>query len=45
MTYDLTGLAVIRDFPIRLALVDIAWGTFVTSLTAGFAYWVGNRIS
>ena len=45
MTYDLTGLAVIRDFPTRLALVDIAWGTFVTSLTAGFAYWVGNRLS
>ncbi|MBU3567325.1 DUF2177 family protein [Polynucleobacter alcilacus] len=45
MTYDLTNLAVIRDFPTRLALVDIAWGSFVTALTAGFAYWVGNRLS
>lgn len=45
MTYDLTNLAVIRDFPIRLAFVDIAWGSFVTALTAGFAYWVGNRLS
>ena len=45
MTYDLTNLAVIRDFPTRLALVDIVWGSFVTALTAGFAYWVGNRLS
>jgi len=45
MTYDLTNLAVIRDFPTRLAFVDIAWGSFVTALTAGFAYWVGNRLT
>ncbi len=45
MTYDLTNLAVIRDFPTRLALIDIAWGSFVTTLSASIAYWVGNRIS
>ncbi len=45
MTYDLTNLAVIRDFPTRLAFVDIAWGSFVTALSAGLAYWVGNKLS
>lgn len=45
MTYDLTNLAVIRDFPTRLAIIDMAWGSAVTAVTAGFAYWVGNRIS
>ena len=45
MTYDLTNLAVVRNFPMQLAFVDIAWGSFVTALCAGFAYWVGNRIS
>ena len=45
MTYDLTNLAVIRDFPTRLALIDIAWGSFVTALSAGIAYWIGNRFS
>jgi uncharacterized membrane protein len=45
MTYDLTNLAVIRDFPIRLAFVDIAWGSVVTAFSATLAYWVGNRIS
>ena len=44
MTYDLTNLAVIRDFPTRLAFVDIAWGSLVTACSAGFAYWVGNRL-
>uniref|UniRef100_B1XVT7 Transmembrane protein n=1 Tax=Polynucleobacter necessarius subsp. necessarius (strain STIR1) TaxID=452638 RepID=B1XVT7_POLNS len=45
MTYDLTNLAVIRNFPIQLALIDIAWGSFVTALCAGLTYWVGNHIS
>ena len=44
MTYDLTNLAVVRNFPTQLAFIDIAWGSFVTALCAGFAYWVGNRI-
>ena len=45
MTYDLTNLAVIRNFPTQLAFIDIAWGSFVTALCAGFAFWVGSRIS
>ncbi len=45
MTYDLTNLAVIRNFPTGLAFIDIAWGSAVTAITAGFAYWVGNRLS
>ena len=45
MTYDLTNLAVIRNFPAKLALIDIAWGSFVTALCSGIAYWVGNRFS
>jgi uncharacterized membrane protein len=45
MTYDLTNLAVIRNFPMRLAFIDIAWGTLVTAVSAGIAYWVGERLS
>ena len=45
MTYDLTNLAVVGDFPTRLAFVDIAWGTFVTALVSSVAYWVGDRFS
>ncbi|WP_128112581.1 DUF2177 family protein [Polynucleobacter necessarius] len=42
MTYDLTNLAVIRNFPAQLAFVDIAWGSSVTALCAVIAYWVGK---
>jgi len=45
MTYDLTNLAVVRDFPMRLAFVDMAWGSFVTAISASIAYWVGERLS
>lgn len=45
MTYDLTNLAVIRDFPMRLAFVDIAWGSAVTAVSAGLAYWLGSKIA
>ena len=45
MTYDLTNLAVVRNFPTQLAFIDMAWGSAVTALCASFAYWVGNKIS
>lgn len=44
MTYDLTNLAVIRNFPTQLAFIDIAWGSFVTAVLSGFIYWLGNKI-
>jgi len=42
MTYDLTNLAVIRDFPTRLALIDIAWGSLVTAGVSGLIYKLGE---
>jgi uncharacterized membrane protein len=44
MTYDLTNMAVIRNFPTRLAFIDIAWGSFATAVVSGFVYWVGKKI-
>jgi uncharacterized membrane protein len=34
-TYDLTNLATLKDWPLRLTLVDIAWGTVVSAVAAG----------
>jgi uncharacterized membrane protein len=45
MTYDLTNLAVIRDFPVRLAFIDIVWGSAVTAASAAISYWVGTRVA
>jgi uncharacterized membrane protein len=33
-TYDLTNLATLRDWPWRLALIDIAWGTAISAASA-----------
>lgn len=33
-TYDLTNLATLRGWPLKLSLIDIAWGTFVSAASA-----------
>ncbi len=33
-TYDLTNLAVIRNWPLALSFIDIAWGTVVSGMAA-----------
>ena len=42
MTYDFTNLAVIRDFPTRLAFIDIAWGSLVIASISGLIYKLGE---
>ncbi|MDP9900591.1 DUF2177 family protein [Variovorax ginsengisoli] len=34
-TYDLTNLAVVRNWPVALSFIDIAWGTLVSAVSAG----------
>ena len=33
-TYDLTNLATLREWPIAVAGLDVAWGTLVTGISA-----------
>ena len=33
-TYDLTALAVIKNWPVGLTFLDLAWGTLVSGLSA-----------
>lgn len=33
-TYDLTNLAVLNGFTLRIALIDMAWGTLLSGVTA-----------
>jgi len=37
-TYDLTNLATLKDWPLTIVFIDIAWGVVLTALvsTAGF---------
>lgn len=39
-TYDLTALAVVRDWPLSLSLVDMAWGTVLTGIASGVTVWI-----
>lgn len=40
--YDLTSLAMIRDYPMTAALVDLVWGTTLSAVVAGSVYLVGQ---
>ena len=37
-TYDLTNLATLKDWPIQVTLIDLAWGTFLGASTSTGAY-------
>jgi uncharacterized membrane protein len=39
-TYDLTNLATVKDWPVIVTVVDLAWGTFLSLVvsTAGFMF-------
>jgi len=37
-TYDLTSLALIRAFPLTIAIVDLAWGVALTAASASVGY-------
>lgn len=40
--YDLTSLALIRDYPVTAALVDLLWGTTLSAVVAGSVYLIGQ---
>ena len=39
-TWNLTNLAVLKDYPRSLVPIDMAWGTFATAVTASATYLV-----
>jgi len=44
-TYDLTNLATLRDWPVGLAAIDIAWGTLVSAVCAGAGRWALDKVA
>jgi uncharacterized membrane protein len=45
MTYDLTGLAVIRNWTWGLAAIDIAWGTVLTAVAATAGAMIAAKVA
>ena len=44
-TYDLTNQATLRDWPWRVTIADLCWGTFVTGVAAAAGCWVTARFA
>ena len=36
--YDLTALSVVRNWPLKLSLIDLAWGAVLSAAAAAAAY-------
>lgn len=43
-TYDMTNYATLRDWPLSMTVVDIAWGTVLTAFTAGAGFAVAKKL-
>jgi uncharacterized membrane protein len=44
-TYDLTNLATLRDWPLKITIIDIIWGTTVSTLTGLAGYYIAQLIN
>ena len=43
-TYDLTNQATMKDWPVLVTVVDLAWGTVLTGTVAFLSYHVSSRL-
>lgn len=43
-TYDLTNLATIRDWPLLVTIVDLAWGMAISSAVSTATYFIANKL-
>ena len=43
-TYDITNMATLKDWPIKMSLIDMAWGTFLTATAASLGYVITQKI-
>ena len=42
--YDLTNLATLDGFPVKVVLVDMAWGTVLCATVSGITYLASIRL-
>jgi uncharacterized membrane protein len=43
-TYDLTNLATLKDWPLLVTIVDLAWGTVLGSTVSLISYLIAKKI-
>lgn len=44
-TYDLTNLATLKDWPLRIVFIDITWGVILTSMVSAAGYTIMKWLS
>ena len=44
-SYDLTNLALLKDWPLGLSLIDITWGTILSGISASVGKMILNRFN
>jgi uncharacterized membrane protein len=44
-TYDLTNLATLEKWPLKIVIVDILWGVFLCAIVAAASFAIGTRMS
>jgi len=44
-TYDITNLSTLRGWSVKLALVDIGWGTVLTAMSATIGWWAASALN
>lgn len=42
-TYDLTNLATLKGWPMKIVVYDLLWGTFISGITSLITFWIGNH--
>ena len=44
-TYDLTNLATLKDWPIKLTIIDILWGTILSASVATITFYISRHLN
>lgn len=44
-TYDLTNLATLQNWPIKITIIDLIWGTSLSVIVSSATYYIYNLIS
>jgi uncharacterized membrane protein len=44
-TYDLTNLATLKDWPVIVTAVDLAWGTLLSTLVSAAAFFIARWLA
>ena len=42
-TYDLINLALTKDWPVLVTIVDMAWGAFMAASISGLTYFLADK--